>query len=322
MMKRLTLLLLVGILAVGAMAAFIRSDGFSIDRATLIERYRTPDSRFVDVDGVTFHYIERGTGPVVLLLHGDRTNARIWRVWIDELAVTHRVLALDLPGYGLTDTIPDSDYSFTRITKLAQRFLDTVGAEKAAVIGTSVGGIVAYRLAAAEPERVTALVLANAAGLPRAPGESPNRVEPNPFLRWLYRYYWPETFFVRSLPRGVVDQSLVTPALVREFYDMARAEGRAAERAAIIGQYDVGDVASILGAVRQPVLLQWTTKSLALPTSEADRFAAYLTNAGRIERRVYENIGHLIALEGGAAVAQDFAQFLAGIENRTAMENR
>lgn len=148
----------------------------------------------------------------------------------------------------------------------------------------------------------------------------PKRVEPNPVRHWLYQYYWPESFFRTSLPRGVVDQSLITPALVREFYDMARAEGRAAERAAIIGQYDIGGVASLLASIRQPVLLQWTTRSLALPASEADRFGAYLKNAARIERKTYENMGHLIALEGGAVAAVDALNFLQNVQSDAGKE--
>ena len=79
-------------------------------------------SRDVEVDGLRIHYLEAGTGPAVLLLHGWPTSAFLWRNTLHPLAETHRVIALDLPGFGGSDK-PDASYSFRFHERVLEGFL-------------------------------------------------------------------------------------------------------------------------------------------------------------------------------------------------------
>ena len=127
----------------------------------------TIDEREIAVAGLPAHYLVAGEGPPLLLLHGDGESAHDWRRVLPGLARTHRVVAPDLPGFG-GSAKPPGDYSPASFARFAAALLDALEIERATVVGNSLGGLVALRLALAEPGRVSALVLAASAGLGRA----------------------------------------------------------------------------------------------------------------------------------------------------------
>lgn len=120
----------------------------------------------VIVGGLSTLYLEAGTGPVLLLLHGNVTTFRSWRRIAAEFQTTHRVLAPALPGYG--NTSPLAELSLDGMVSFLADFLDVLSIDKAILLGHSAGGLLAGAFALAHPERVTRLVLANSAGLGRA----------------------------------------------------------------------------------------------------------------------------------------------------------
>jgi haloalkane dehalogenase len=71
-----------------------------------------PSPHHVTVNNLRIHYTEAGSGPPVLLIHGFPTSSHLWRNVIPELAKTHRAIAIDLPGYGLSDKPLDVTYDF------------------------------------------------------------------------------------------------------------------------------------------------------------------------------------------------------------------
>jgi pimeloyl-ACP methyl ester carboxylesterase len=128
------------------------------------------EERRVNVVGfkeeLSIEYLTGGEGPPLVLLHGVGDSARSWQWVLPDLARTHRVYAPSLPGFG-TSTKPDSDYSPAFFTTFLIRFLDTLGLEQVTVVGNSLGGLVAMRLALAVPTRVRALALVDSSGLGR-----------------------------------------------------------------------------------------------------------------------------------------------------------
>ncbi|MFZ0876540.1 MAG: alpha/beta fold hydrolase, partial [Pseudonocardiaceae bacterium] len=123
--------------------------------------------RRVIVDGISTQYLEAGAGSPLLLLHGYEQSATSWRWVIPELARTHRVVALSLPGHG--DSAPAvGGYAPGRdLAPFVASFLDTLAVGPLDVVGNSVGGAVALRLALADPARVRTLTLVSSAGLGR-----------------------------------------------------------------------------------------------------------------------------------------------------------
>jgi len=120
----------------------------------------------VEVQELSTHYLVAGDdGPPLVLLHGVGTSAGEWSWVLRELARSHRVYALDLPGYDGSFEPPDYAPAFT--ASFIGSFLDAVGVESAVVVGNSFGGLVALHLALSEPARVSALILSDSAGLDR-----------------------------------------------------------------------------------------------------------------------------------------------------------
>lgn len=123
--------------------------------------------RTIDVEGIFTGYLTAGAaGLPIVLLHGVGTSAGEWSWVLPALARNHRVYAIDLPGYDASGEPPDYSSAFT--ARFVSAFLDAVGVESAAVVGSSFGGLVALRLALSDPARVYALILADSAGLDRA----------------------------------------------------------------------------------------------------------------------------------------------------------
>ncbi|MEU4745021.1 alpha/beta hydrolase [Actinosynnema sp. NPDC023658] len=127
---------------------------------------RKPTKRRVLVRGLSTLFYEAGEGPVVLLVPGIATDPRDWYRVMDELALTHRVIALSLPGLGGTSPLPD--VRPTRVASFVADFLDVLGVDSVIAVGHSYGGLVAAELALQNPRAVTRLTLVDASGLGRA----------------------------------------------------------------------------------------------------------------------------------------------------------
>ena len=117
------------------------------------------------VGPVEVFYREAGPGdaPVVLLLHGYPTTSHMFRGLIPLLAARYRVIAPDLPGFGLTKAPPRGqfDYTFDNLAETLDGFTEALGLRRYAVYVFDYGAPTGFRLAAAHPERVTAIISQN-----------------------------------------------------------------------------------------------------------------------------------------------------------------
>lgn len=119
---------------------------------------------FVRANGVVLHYETRGEAgrPVVAFSNALGTDFRIWNAVADLLEGKYRLVLYDKRGHGLSEA-PPAPYTMADHVGDLAALLDHVGAERAAIVGLSVGGLIAQGLAALHPERVAALVLADTA---------------------------------------------------------------------------------------------------------------------------------------------------------------
>ncbi|MFC9702413.1 alpha/beta fold hydrolase [Streptomyces sp. NPDC056943] len=120
--------------------------------------------RFTDNLATRLYFEDRGSGPALLLVHGHPFDHTMWQPQIDRFSLTHRVIAPDLRGYGIT---PLGATALTETTDLGDfaedlvDLLDDLGIEEAVVAGLSMGGQIAMELHRRHPERVRGLVLAD-----------------------------------------------------------------------------------------------------------------------------------------------------------------
>jgi len=120
--------------------------------------------RFVEIDGKRANVVELGSGPPLLFVHG---LSGCWQNWLENVprfARTHRVIAMDLPGFGASE-MPREPISIPGYGRFLEALCDELAIDAAAVVGNSMGGHIATELAIASPQRVERLVLVSAAGI-------------------------------------------------------------------------------------------------------------------------------------------------------------
>jgi pimeloyl-ACP methyl ester carboxylesterase len=120
--------------------------------------------RQVDVVGAQTNYVEMGSGPPLVLVHGLSGAWQSWLEQLPELAKRYRVVAVDLPGFGASP-MPPWDISIPAYGRFVRDFCERVGIERCSLVGNSMGGFIATEVAITEPERVDELVLVSAAGI-------------------------------------------------------------------------------------------------------------------------------------------------------------
>ena len=147
---------------------------------------RAEDGSF-DSAGVRIHYVDRGAGPAVVLVHGF--TGAVQCCWIDngilpDLAQDHRVIALDLRGHGLSGK-PHEAAAYDEIGRDVIRLLDHLGLQRAHIVGFSLGGIIVAKLLTTHRERFISVVLAGAA--PRRARAAESDVAAEAFAREVER---------------------------------------------------------------------------------------------------------------------------------------
>jgi len=267
------------------------------------------DERTAEFDGLRMRYFVAGEGPPVLLVHGLGGAAVNWVEIAPALARRRRVVCLDLPGHGGSAPLahPPSLAAYAgRAALLAER----EGMLPAAVVGHSLGGVVALWLAALRPEGVTGAVLAGAAtigmrtplaralitviGLLRpARAVAPLRglVAQTPWLRYPVFGGW-----------GASDPPALSPAAVEAFLAPHRlhTDTRSAGRALLHGE------APDLGRVRCPCLVLWGARDRITTLETGFEYARRL-NA---PLRAIAGCGHLLIGERPDACLDAIEDFL------------
>src|ERR1035438_5871217 len=104
-------------------------------------------------------YVEQGSGPVALFVHGVLLNSHLWRHQLADLSDIRRAIAVDLLAHGDTEIAPDQDVSVTANAKMLREFLDVLKIDQVDLVGNDSGGGIAQIFAALYPERVRSLTL-------------------------------------------------------------------------------------------------------------------------------------------------------------------
>jgi pimeloyl-ACP methyl ester carboxylesterase len=146
----------------GSAATLAAAALYNTYRTRRAEREHPPAGRFLDLDGVRLHYLERGEGPPVVLIHGNVVTAEDWALSgvLDRVAARgHRVIAFDRPGYGHSERPRGRAWAATDQADLLLRALARLGVERPVVVGHSWGTLVALALALDHPGAARGLVL-------------------------------------------------------------------------------------------------------------------------------------------------------------------
>jgi pimeloyl-ACP methyl ester carboxylesterase len=273
-------------------------------------RYASAESEFMDLEGMAVHYRDEGDpadSTPVFLLHGTGASLLTWDGWTEALKAEHRVIRLDLPGYGLTGPNPAQDYGTAFYVRFLHSFLQALGVEKFYLAGNSLGGRIAWEYALAYPDQVQKLVLVDSAGYPGAGGRPlVLQLASTPVLKDILRYVTPKFLVERSLKEVYADDSKVTEALVQQYYDMTCREGNREAFAARAGVV-YSDSYLNLPQLTTPTLILWGDSDTWIPVENAYRFQEDLPDHRLV---IFANLGHVPQEENPAETAKEVLRFL------------
>jgi pimeloyl-ACP methyl ester carboxylesterase len=291
------------------------------------------NARFADVDGVRVRFTDTGEPeseskapgapntttesgdarvvsaaagkPTVVLVHGFAASLESWAGVVPALSKTHRVIALDLKGFGWTDR-PEGDYSPEAQAKLVLRLLELRGVSRSAIVAHSWGSSVALAATLQAPDRVTRIALYDAwvydEQLPT-------------FFHWaradgvgeaLFGLYYKERADER-IALAFFDHKYVTEKLVESVESALDRPGTvAAALAAVRGQH-YEDVENRYRRIDKPTLLMWGREDIVTPLKYVERLSRDLPTSKLV---VYPRCGHFPMIEALATSNRDLVQFL------------
>jgi pimeloyl-ACP methyl ester carboxylesterase len=303
-------ILLLGGLTAGAVAALWAYPRWLVRRSENLDLADVPKpGNTIALDGVGIHYVDRGQGPPLVLIHGLGGSICNFRYNIPVLSQHLRVVALDLKGFGYSERPAAGDYSLTAQARLVGELMDRLGIPRAAVLGHSMGGAIALRLAATWPEKVDRLILVGSA----PPDRMVPRFVASPPLPSLLGL---GTALVLHQPRlreivlrqGFYDPAFLSPEMVEEFRHIARIRGSTSAIASVLR--DAAREEPIdLSRLSQPVLLLWGRHD-RWPGLRLARWLADQIPDARL--KVIERARHMVLEERAEEANEAILSFLFG----------
>jgi pimeloyl-ACP methyl ester carboxylesterase len=313
-----------------------RSWGFTPPRAELLDPtpsdgpdpYGDPDPewlridwrehlRTVEVEGTPINYVEMGPteteeGPPIVFVHG---LGGCWPNWLENIphfACHHRVLALDLPGFGHSP-LPSWDISIESFGRVLLGFCHAVGAEGGVVVGNSMGGFIAAEAVIRDAEAFERLVLVSAAGISHSqmlsgPAATAARMAMvvTPFLlRMREQTLRRPGLRLRTFGSIFHNPLKLRTELLAEFANGAGTEGFAPAMRGLVG-YDFLDA---LEDVERPALIVWGRNDRVVPPADSAGYGDRLRNSRTL---IYDRTGHVPMAERPVRFNRDLQGFIAG----------
>ncbi len=271
-------------------------------------QYVTSSDQFVEIDGARVRVRTEGpaNAPVLVLIHGFTLSLETWDVWADALKSDYRVVRYDLLGHGLTGPDAQQRYSPEERSVFLEQVLDSLSIERAAIAGNSLGGTVAWRFAAASPDRVTRLILVDAGAFPF--GEVGDDPAPVNFV---------VKALMRSAPKPVVagmyrglfaDPDALSDERMDEIYALMRREGNGQAFVDHLFEFALPDPRADLARITAPTLVIWGAEDPMLPVEQANMIADAIPDACSL---VIEGVGHAPQEEAAELTLAAVREFLS-----------
>jgi pimeloyl-ACP methyl ester carboxylesterase len=283
---------------------------------SLVPRWAPPPSDFMDLKGQLVHYRDEGprNDPTPLvLIHGTAASLHTWQGWVGALRARKRVITFDLPGFGLTGPFtgayPRDDYRADTLARFTLDLLDALHVQRFAIGGNSLGGEVAWRVAAQAPERVERLILVDATGYAFVPEHLPVgfQVARIPVFNRLSEFLTPRTLVEDSVKDVYGDPSRVTGALVDRYFEMMTREGNRRALNLRLRQIDSDLAPERIRTLKLPTLILWGARDRLVPPVNAEHFHQDIAGSQRV---VFPGLGHVPQEEDAQASVGPVRTFL------------
>ncbi len=264
------------------------------------------DASFETIDGVRVHYVDEGKGPTVVLIHGFASSLGAWAPVRPALRENHRVISLDLKGFGYTDR-PPGDYSPKAQATLILELLEARGVTgPVTLVAHSWGSSIALALTLMAPERVSKIALYDA---------------------WVYSDQLPN-FFLWARADGLgealigafyterpdekmasafYDQSYITEELIETVEDQLSRPGTTGAALEAIRGQRFEEQEARYKTIDKPTLLLWGREDRVTTLSYGERLSKELQNARLV---VYPQCGHFPMIEASTPSTRDLLAFI------------
>lgn len=288
--------------------------GFPHDRQWIENKYTDQASQFIQIDGNRIHYRDEGQGPVVILLHGTASSLHTWDAWAQHLKRQHRVIRMDLPGFGLTGPDHNHRYEVSDDVAFLSQFLHALNIESAHWVGSSLGGRIAWQYAVDFPEQVQSLTLMNALGYPQASWPPAIQMGQWPIMDTVMQHVSPRFMYETGLKDVYFNPDMVNAVLVDRYYELSRFPGNLKSFTQRV-KARLDKDPQLIKHVSVPSLILWGEEDAYFPVENAHQFNADIQGSQLI---TYAHVGHLPMEEVPMQSVNDFIKFvrlLGSLEN-------
>ena len=278
----------------------------------LKKKYTDSYSSFVRVGDMDIHYKDQGDKkdsiPIVLI-HGTGSSLHTYDHWTKELIINHRVIRMDLPGYGITGPFPDRDYSYNNYVAFLKDFLEKIGVKSCILAGNSLGGNIAWRFTTKYSEMVDDLILIDAAGYPMKSKSIPLafKIAQIPVIQNIFTFITPRFIAKVSVENVYKDKTKVNEELVDRYFELTLREGN---REAFVDRFKVkSDTISHkkIKLINQRTLILWGEEDKLIPTQMAYLFQNDLPNDTLV---ILKDVGHVPMEESPSESLRPVIEFL------------
>jgi 2-hydroxy-6-oxonona-2,4-dienedioate hydrolase len=283
--------------------------------ATVVVWAQTPPSKEVEIFGQKIHYLEIGSGPTVILLHGlggDKTN---WAFTAPALAKNYHVYVPDQIGFGESDK-PLIDYRVGTLVDFLDGFYKKLGITKATVVGNSLGGWTAAAFTLAHPDKVDRLVLVDSAGysLAKTGLQAPREL----LLALNPATVEGEKTLMKTI---LANKAMVTDAFAENAFaaHMRKNDGYTIDRFldSILRNEDVID--GKLGTIKVPTLVVWGREDGLIPLAAGQMMGNEIEGAQTV---ILDHCGHVPQIECAVPFNTTLLKFLVSGAGQSTAANQ
>lgn len=331
-MKRLAKVMLILVAGIIVIIIALMAIYWAPDRSVAeLKQWQLPNSEFIEIDGTRVHVVQSALcgqyqsktavedsalpnaqmPKAIVLLHGTSASLHTWDGWAEALDDEYCVVRIDLPGFGLTGPFQDASqtYSSANYAAVVTRVIDKLHLPKATFAGNSLGGKIAWRIAALYPDYVENLILIDAVGYPAASTKVPIgfKLAKYPALKPVLTRILPRDMVRKSIVSVYADESKVTEDLVTRYYELTLRQGNRHSLSKRLREFDNIEDQDQIAKLKVPTLILWGAKDELIPVENAALFHKDIKES---QLTIFDSLGHVPHEEDPIATVTAAKQFL------------
>lgn len=261
-------------------------------------------SSYIDVLGTEVRIKESGQGEPLLLLHGFAASADTWEGWRGYLDKHYRVIAVDVPPFGITGPLAGRQMNPVELQNFMDALVARLGLTQFYLGGNSLGGYISWNYARRHPENVKKLILVDSAGYAQA-APLPVKLMKTPVVRDITAHLSPYFIVAASVRDVYGNTDNVTDAQIQRYHDMMRRDDSRAAVADLMSSLNFDGQG--VKDVKTPTLIIWGGRDRWIPPAHAELFHRDISGSQLI---MFDELGHIPMEEDPARTALAAERFL------------